>query len=361
MPAIPSELCEVIAGGTRYQFWKEVEVIRDRSAVSEARLVVAEMSDMKSWGSIQLAPGMKAQIKLAGQVAATGKVIARQVAYDGNNHAVRIVIQSWTAELVHGTLDMKPTQNKNQTLSQLANKVCTFYGPIKFILRGNPSGADKVFKRTSVHQGESPIEYITRHCYMRNIHLTDDENGNLVGTREAQQNVALLQEGRNILSADLLWRNDFREQGTSSMGNEVADDETGGKSTANKSTATDPNADTKRTSTHIAPMPSDKQDTQMHADHMSDLNTAQAVSCNITVRGWLNGQGKLWSTFVGQHISVYSPMLFPQKNVVLLIDSVTHKQSDGVGTVTTLGLTIDRGAGITGTETMAPDVPEKAK
>lgn len=349
----PDEICLIQAGGTNYKSWKEVEVIRDRSAVSEARLVVAEMSDLKGWGTMQLTPGMPAKITLAGQLAATGKVIVRQVGYDAGNHVVRIIIQSFSEELVHGTLDMKPAQLKNKTLEQAANTAAGLYG-VKFALRGSPPGADKIFPRISVHMGESPIEFITRLCYMRNIHLTDDENGNLVGMRDAQQNVALLQEGRNILSADLVWRNDFIASGVSSMGKEVANDTTGGKATDHKSTATNPEANTNRQESHVAPMPADKQDTQMHANHMSDLNIAQAVECNVTVRGWLNDQGQLWMNFVGQHISVYSPMLFPQKNVVLLINSVTHKQGDAIGTVTTLGLTIDHGSGLSGVGSMGP-------
>jgi prophage tail gpP-like protein len=139
------------------------------------------------------------------------------------------------------------------------------------------------------------------------------------------------------------------------MGKKIADDTTGGAPTDVKSTAQNPTAQTKRTITEIAPMPADKQDTQMHANHIRDLNMAQAVDCNITVRGWLNEQGKLWMNFVGQHISVFSPMLFPQKSAQLLINSVTHKQNDSVGTVTTLGLTIDKGSGLSGIGSMGPN------
>ena len=43
---------------------------------------------------------------------------------------------------------------------------------------------------------------------MRNVHITDNENGNLVGIRGGGSGViAELQEGRNILSAELIWSN----------------------------------------------------------------------------------------------------------------------------------------------------------
>ena len=83
----PQEICVVQVGGTNYQYWKEVEVVRDlNEEVSQCSLVVAEIGDLnKGWKSLRLKPGDPAKVTLAGQMAATGAVAVRQVVYDGQN------------------------------------------------------------------------------------------------------------------------------------------------------------------------------------------------------------------------------------------------------------------------------------
>ena len=54
----------------------------------------------------------------------------------------------------------------------------------------------------------------------------------------------------------------------------------------------------------------------------------------ITVPGWLMDDGSLWIRHVGEQVTIFSPMLFPHRSATLFIKGVTHRQSDGEGTVT---------------------------
>jgi prophage tail gpP-like protein len=131
---------------------------------------------------------------------------------------------------------------------------------------------------------------------------------------------------------------------------------------ANRARAENPYAKNNNTQEHVAPQPGDVKDFKMHADHMADLNTAEALTVNITVRGWLKSDGSLWMNHVGESVSVYSPMLFPQKSAQLWIQTVTHRQSDGAGTTTTISLTLNRllkGGG--GIEADGPGTSDDAK
>ena len=246
----PDEVCNVTAGGTNYIYWKEVEVERSLGElVSEARLVVAEVGDLTGgWATLKLKPGDQATVTLAGQLAATGKVYVRQVAYDGTNHSVRIVVQTQVADLNIGTVDVPPGQFKNQTLPQLSNAVLQGFG-INFSIQGSAPNADKIFPRVSVHIGETPIQFITRLCYMRNIHLMDDLKGNLIGIRAPQQVVAELQEGVNILSAEMIWRENS-PHGINSVAEQPGTDQVNGDAARSSSaTATNPNAHNNATQT----------------------------------------------------------------------------------------------------------------
>jgi prophage tail gpP-like protein len=340
----PQETCVVQAAGINYQFWKEVEVVRDlNEEVSQASLVVAEIGDLnKGWKSLRLPPGVPAKVTLAGQLAATGAVAVRQVVYDGQNHNVKIVVQSKIADLVKGTLDLPPGQFKNQTLSQLANAALKKFG-ISFSLRGAVAGADKVFERVSVHWGESPFQFVLRLAQMRNIHIMDDALGNMIGIRGGGQVVAELQEGRNILSAELIWTNNSAVSDIISDTDQHGNDEHwGDKARAQSAKATNKNytGAVPNILRLIAPQPGDVKDAQMHANHMADLNAATMFQANVTLAGWLRDNGKLWLNEVGQLIELYSPMLLPSDRATLGIQAVTARQNDQTGTTTTLTLVL---------------------
>ena len=364
----PQEICIVQAGGTNYKWWKEVEVVRDLNAlVSQATLVVAEIDSLgQGWNSVRLAPGAPATVMLAGQLAATGAVAVRQVAYDGNTHNVRIVIHSNVVDLVKTTLDLPPGQFKNQTLKQLANAAASKFG-ISFSLRGAIADADKVFERVSVHMGESPFQFILRLAQMRNIHIMDNELGQLIGIRGGGKTVAELQEGRNIISAELIWSNNTAVDKVKVDGDQHGNnDHWGDKARAQAAEASNPNYQGKFPSPLrlIMPQPGDVKDAQMFANHAIDLNAATQFQANITVRGWLRDAGQIWLKEVGNLIELYSPMLLPQDHATLGIQAVTCRQNDQTGTTSTLSLVLPRMLGNADpvkVDAAGPTSPEPAK
>jgi prophage tail gpP-like protein len=237
---------------------------------------------------------------------------------------------------------LPPGQFKNQTLSQLANAALKKFG-ISFSLRGAPEGADKKFERVSVHWGESPFQFILRLAQMRNIHIMDNELGNIIGIRGGGQVVAELQEGSNILSAELIWTNN------AAVSNIISDTDQHGNDDHNMDKARAQSAEAKNSNYNgaapvplrvVAPQPGDTKDAQMHANHMGDINAASMFQANVTVAGWLRNNGKLWLTEVGNLIDLYSPMLLPSGRATLGIQAVTARQNDQTGTTSTLTLVL---------------------
>jgi prophage tail gpP-like protein len=338
----PTEICTVQAGGSEYKYWKEVEVVRDmRQWTSQANLVVAELTTPgMGWASVRLPPGVEAKVMMAGTLVISGQVEVRQAAYDGENHTVRLMILSKNADLVKSTLDLPPGQFKNQTLKQLASAAAGKFG-IAFNLKGAVAGAEKVFERVSVHMGESPFQFIMRLAQMRNVHTFDDENGNIVGQRGATDVVATLQEGRNILAAELVWSiNQMVGKIIADGDNHANDEHWGDKARAVAAQATrkdGPASVMQNIMRIIAPQQGDVKDAQMFANHAADLNAAKDFEANVTVRGWMNG-GKPWILDVGKLVMLNSPMLLPQNTAKLGIQAVTHRQNDQTGTTTTLNL-----------------------
>jgi prophage tail gpP-like protein len=362
------EYCEIVAGGQKYRYWDDVEVTRNfKEVVSEIRLSVAEISPQgaRSWSSLRLKPGDPVSAYLAGTLVATGKVAVRQVAYDKNTHAVRFIVQSKVADLVNGTVEAKPGQYRKSNLKQIAGAVLGPYG-IALAISGAPAGADKIFERVSVQVGESPFELIERLCRMRNLHLVDDAQGNLIASRGGDAVGGDLQEGRNILSAQMVWREDQAVDQIKALGDEHGRDQKWGDEVrGNSATAKNPEYSGHRPLHILAEQPGDKQDMQMRADHEVDGNVGGMLTADITVRGWLRDDGSLWIEHVGKNVDVFSPMLFPMDKLTLAIQGVTHKQNDKQGTTTTISLVLPRalgsankietGGGPTGADPAKPD------
>jgi prophage tail gpP-like protein len=125
------------------------------------------------------------------------------------------------------TVDASPGQYINQTLQQIGSAVFGKVG-VNFTIDGSPAGADMPFPRVSEHVGESRFDFIERLCRMRNVHMIDDGTGGIVAFRGPRGTASTtLQEGRNILRARLLLKNndhadDLRTVGMDS-GNDSAD------------------------------------------------------------------------------------------------------------------------------------------
>lgn len=343
MPKI-EEYCEIVAVGQKYRYWDDVELSRGfGDPISQIRLSVAEISPQgsKDWSSIRLKPGDPVEAYLAGRKVVTGNVTVRQVAYDKNNHAVRFIVQSKPGDTVTGTVEAKPGQYRKSNLQQIARSVLAPFG-IDFKITGAPDGANKIFDRVSVHPGEGVFELIERLSRFRNLHLTDDADGNLVATRrDSVETVGDLQEGRNILSAQLVWNDSAAAyQVKTLIDDHGSDPRWGDEVRGNSATATNPDYNRKKTIVLNAEHPGDTKDAQMRSNHEVDLIRAEMFSVSVTVRGWLRDDGSLWIEHVGKNVNVYSPMLFPQDKLTLAIQDVTHKQNDRQGTTTTLSLTL---------------------
>jgi hypothetical protein len=146
-------------------------------------------------------------LTLAGQKVLDGKVYMRQAGYAEREHSVQIGIVSYVQSVVSSTVDGKPGQYINQTLQQIGSAVFGKVG-IGFSLDGMPPGADKIFPRVSEAIGESRHAFIENLCRMRNIHLIDGGNNNVIGFRGSKGGGLVLKEGYNILHARIIFADD---------------------------------------------------------------------------------------------------------------------------------------------------------
>ncbi len=195
---------------------------------------------------------------------------------------------------------------------------------------------EKVFKDVSVTPGESVWSVIDRLARMRGMFVHDDENGNLVlGRAGSGSSGATLQEGRNILAATCVIRDDSAfgkiEAKTQMRGDDNTDDE----KTRKLAGSVDGSSDRHRPLLVPAEEPGDSDDMAARAQYERDVHLGSIIEVTVTVRGWRLSSGKLWT--IRDIITCDSPMLLLSK-VSLGIKTTVFSQADGMGTVTTLTL-----------------------
>jgi prophage tail gpP-like protein len=346
----PQETVVIIVNGERFEFWEGISITRrvgDPFSLMHVR--VAEIGDLKQgYKSLRLKLGDQGTATLAGRLAMTGFVTQRQVVYNKQFHGIEIVFSTEDSRLGVASVDLKPGQYKNENVWQIGQKITSPHG-ITFKQFGNVAGADKVFERFSEHPGESKIQCLSRMCEMRNLFLVDDQFGNLLAGRASGGSpIALLEEGRNIEAAQLL-------MSVSNMANKIT---VAGHNFGNDAHPWDAARDVAATANIVmpgltnvpiylqGPLVMDKQDAVMFADHMAAQDTADAINCLVTLPGWLcEATGELWLRHIFQTITIYSPMLFPDDRMDLVLRGVTHTQNSSQGTVTVLDLCLPSGLG----------------
>lgn len=341
------EICEVVANGQKYNIWQSVEVTTTTDdVIDHALLTVAEPSTgAKKLSDLKLQPGDRASVTLAGQTVIDGIVYLRQGALDPNNHAVQIGISSLAQGVIASTVRNAPGQYLNQTLLQIGSAVFGEIG-VKFSIAGSPPGADKIFPRISEHVGETRFDFISALCRMRNLHLVDDGQNGIVAFRGPQgRAVQVLQEGFNILRANILLKNNEHADNLQALGQQPNQD-SGDVNRSSRAYATvDPPIG--RNINLPCEIIADNADCQMRVNHEADWVKYMQVDGDVTVQGWLNKNG-LWWNDRRKIVVVNSPSLLPNNSFGFMIKGVTHRQNNSEGTTTSILLCRADGLGAGG-------------
>jgi prophage tail gpP-like protein len=330
------ETCEVTINGKVFRDWDSVTATASINPF--ARMVTLSVTEkVGANGSVgralQIKPGDSATVKLAGVLFASGHIHERQVAYDANNHSVRVTFASQVLKAVRQSIPLKDGEFKNYSFQAIANKVLA---PVGVALKAlnPPSGWDKAFKYVNIELDETPFSLLSRLSKYRGIWLHDDKNGNMVARGNTDKKpTAEFVEGRNILSASCLAQNapDTTQEVTSQQrGTDNSTPAQNRGAYSGKADSKGSNFTTyKRTQADI---PADGDDLKQAAGYLQLTSLSQPLILRIVYQGWLLSTGNLPEVF--DQISIDSPMLM-LKTSDLKIAEVTFTQ-DQAGTRTTL-------------------------
>jgi prophage tail gpP-like protein len=326
-------------GGIIYDSWKQVRIERSLTQLSgnfSISLIDKWKTQKLPWF---LKPGVKVAIKIGIFPVLLGFIDRLDVDISNDDRRVEITGRDLTGDLVDSSAPTDPSEFKNITIVQLANKFALPFGIVTI------ADVDVLppFPKFTVKQGETIFELLSRAAALRGLLLITNEIGNLIITNRSSLSSQVrsptpLVQGSNLLSARASYDNTDRFQTYiakgQSEGNEVFN---GLNVTSPIGTALDTGIFRPRQKTVIADGSTDFAGAQKRANWESTVRAAKSVEIEVKVQGWQKFVGgSLWK--INELVSVDAGYIGVQANE-LLISTVSFSKSLGSGTITTLGLT----------------------
>jgi prophage tail gpP-like protein len=334
MPS-PDEVATLIVNGQKFEDWKTV-MVQHRWAEPYPifNFSMAERPPIPSnWSLLQFKPGDRCEIALAGQLAVTGFITIRQVAYDDENHGVQLIGSSITKVPAKSSVRTKTGSFDGYSWEQIARSVLSPFG-VTLKVVGSIDATP--FEKCQHEPGELAIGFLERLARMRGIIVGSDAHGSLLGIGD---HVGVFQqalvEGQNIQSANCIISNEHIYRQYFATGQHSGDDQTHGQQAAEIEAevgGTDP-----LSSVLVTPVeqPDKKSMVQKRAAFEARWHQGTEVQAEVTVQGWLADGESLWQ--VGSAVWVRSPMLM--LDMPLKIKTATFVQNEN-GTTTTLELVL---------------------
>jgi prophage tail gpP-like protein len=331
----PAETATLIVRGQKFEDWKSVWVqSRYAEAYPQFRFTAAERDPVPElWTKLQIKPGDECTILLGGQLAVTGVVITRQVAYDANNHAIQLSGKGLTWYATKSSVKHKTGNFDGKTFEQVGREVLATYG-IQAKVIGKLNAIP--FKRLQVEPGELVWDFLERIARPRGIILGSDIEGNtLFIDHHTNQTVEQLVESKNILRCQCVITQEHKFIDYIVRGQTGASDEQHGADASEQECTAKGTDD--RYSALITPAEQpvwNKGEICDRAKNEAIWHEGTEIEATITVQGWLRAGTTLWHA--GDDVYVQSPMAI--LNQVLKIQTATFTQDRESGTLTTLQL-----------------------
>lgn len=329
----PNEVAILKINGQNYEDWTSVLVqVENFSYFPKFQVELTEFDETPSarlTRTLKIVPGDLVEVTLAGYLVATGFVIERHAALDGNNHAVRVVGAGSSHLTTKSSVWTQSGSFDNKSIEQFTREMLKPTGVgLKLIGNVDPTP----FENIHVQPGEIIASAIDRYAKMRKTIVGSTEFGELALIGDHSATVAdYLIEGENILSVNCAIRDENVYNRYIALGQQFGNDQHHGDK-ANKQVA-EQNGAGKPGMVHVEPAPI--ADSQHGIDQLAKMTKIMLegtkIEAHVTVQGWLRENFELYRA--GAYYWVQSPSM--ALNQLLGCKAITYQQ-DASGTKTTL-------------------------
>lgn len=325
-PAADPNEVTVEVNGLRYSGWESVTISRSLEAAAAGFAITLLDRWQQASEPWPIFDGDEVAIYIGSDLVLSGYVDAIGADLDAGGHSLSISGRDRTCDLIDCSIDLRPGVIKGKKLEEIGRQIVEPFG-IEVRAEVDTGAPIAVF---AVLPGETPIEALTRAAAAKNLVVTSDAGGSLVFTRSGERRaVDRIVEGQNLLAGSSSQRSTDRfshyivegqgdGQGQNAL-REVYRDR--GVSRYRPRII---HADGKATRGHLA----------SRAQWEARVAAAASSQASITLQGWRQSDGTLWSA--NRIVSVEAPSL--QVSGDLLIIEVTFEVGSS-GTLTGLRLT----------------------
>jgi len=335
-PINVAEVAMLQVGGVEFHDWESVYVQhRWQEGWPTFRFTAAEGAEQPfDYAKLQFKPGDDCTIILGGQLAVTGIITQRQVAYSAMEHGVQLsgVGKQWAASTSSVPSENNQNNFDNKTAENIFQKVVASVGGMGRVI-GTVDA--QPFKVMQSQPGELVFDFLDKVARMRNATLGSDHLGNLLIIGEhSNPIVQQLTEGFNILKMQAIFSNELMYSLYKLTGQfKVQDDKSMAAAAQIMSRANGGLKGQKRALEIVAEHPSETpEEQQKRATYEALRRDGTQLRCNVTVQGWLRDGVNLWRT--GDNVMIYSPMV--PVNLGMKIQTATFTQDSKGGTTTLL-------------------------
>lgn len=335
MSTLPRHVVSLEVGGKRFTSWTSVTITRSiEQASASFQLEAFEGSSAKSPVIVRPQSSAKLTLSTDGGAPVTiidGYVDDVTVSGGKDSTAVSIVGRSKTADLIDCMDPDGPHRWTDTTVLGIAQSLAAGYGVevVAEVDTGRP------LPRFALQQGETLFFAIERAARLRSLLVTDDAQGRLVLTRASTQQMSgALRDGVNMLNSSCAYKGSERFGTVVCRGQRATDANTTASDAATvQASAADASVQRRRV---LVIRPEGRTDPAACLERAAwEMLTryGRSVRVTVTVPGWTNAVGELWTVNRLQHVRIDRALL----NATLLIVSVTLSRSTD-GTTTTLEL-----------------------
>lgn len=297
-----------------------------------ARFSAAERRDdiVPYWQLLQIKPCDTIEVWLSGQLAMTGTIIERQVAYDADNHGVQFTAKGKSRWAYKSSVNSQTGSFDQMSFEEIYKKVLSPYGTPLVVGVLNPLK----FQKVQNQPGESNWDFLERLARVRGIILASDYTGPpvAVGIYNTQPRAALI-EGVNIQAMNAVINVDETFVNYKAIGQMAASNETSGTAASEQES---PPVGGTGCNESILITPSEQPVTLPElldrARNEAKWHEAAKLTCTIVVQGWTYDGVNLWR--VGTSVWVKSKMAMLDNK--LSIRRATYTQDRNQGSLTTL-------------------------
>jgi prophage tail gpP-like protein len=328
----------LVAGGRRYNGWKSIRVVRTIEGLTgQFALEVSDRWDgeVEPWPVVE---GDACQVEIDDQIVISGYIDKRKLVGSFSSRSLSYTGRDRAQDVVDCSLlldDAATKGNKwtyrNIDIAQFVEEIAKPHGITVSVQQGLTLKKDPLLV---AHPGETGFEAIKRAVGSSGVLVVSDGVGGILITRSGATRATALVEGVNIKACEIEYdasERFYRYQVTSQP---PGTDEASGESTRVKGEATD--VDVKRTNRVLVIRPDkgmNAADARRRADWEARIRAAKSAPASITVQGWRQPTGELWT--VNAITRVKAPRLLGIDGD-MLISQVEYSIDDKSGQLTTL-------------------------